>query len=476
MFNEPVKIILRRFRDRSLESGLLIIAVALGIGAFSAGLSLIMNTIKFSNEIMSSPEYKELVVSTRSNANEMDVPVKEKLVNETAVLTSEDLEAANLAPDVEWAYVQNHSMLMLISADSSSNNFGPPGGMGAPQGGMGGPQGGGPDNGQAPPDGMDNNQDEQGGPGGPDFHRMSEEEIAEAKADADIILSDLERVSGFEVTPQFFNSWNIEAAEGSLFSTSDLRGTDNIIVLGSEFAKLLAGDDMKVSDLLGKKLLARGGYQTIVGILNPVSEEYDSKFFKPYREDNGGMRGLRRGFMDTRLRFAVEDPEQLDSTETQLQNWFTSQFGDAQIVISNPRAEAEQLVARNTGIGILILFLSAAGFFIALVNVSNILMSRVLRMKKNVGILMALGASRKDIRNLFLSESLLLAVSGGIAGVILAVPLSNYMETAAGITSGSWLFIAAGAIIAGVLTFVFGLIPARQFMKIDPAIAMRSVS
>ena len=262
---------------------------------------------------------------------------------------------------------------------------------------------------------------------------------------------------------------------GSLFSESDMSGTDNIIVLGSKFADLLAGDSMETTDLIGKKLIDRRSYQTIIGILAPVSDDYDSKFFAPYREDNGGMTNFRRMFMNTELRFAVSDTADLDLTEEQLQQWFDSQFGESQIVISNPRAEAKQLVDRNTGIGILIMFLATAGFFIALVNVSNILMSRVLRMKKNVGILMALGASKKKIRNLFLTESLMLAILGGFAGILFAIPLGNYMETAAGLENGTWLYTVIGAILAGGLSFLFGLLPSHRFMKIDPAQAMRDM-
>ncbi|MDC7226643.1 MAG: ABC transporter permease [Spirochaetales bacterium] len=454
MFKEPVKIILRRFRDRTLESGLLIIAVALGIGAFAAGLSLIMNTMEFSNQIMSSPEYRELVISTRSEASEMENPVEEKLVQENAVLTAADLEAANLAPGVEWAYVQNNSRLHLITADTG--NMRPPEDMSPP----GGDNAGG---------GEPRADDRQG-------IQISEEELAEMEADSSIIIAEFDEISGYEVTSQFFNSWDITASSGSLISEADITGTENVIVLGSELAALLAGESMEADELLGKKLLSREGYQTIIGIMNPVSEGFDQEYFSPYKDETGGFSGFRRRFMDTQLRFAVEDPEDLDSTAVLLSDWFESQLGEDQVVISNPRAEAEQLVSRNTGISLLILFLSAAGFFIALVNVSNIMMSRVLRMKKNVGILMALGASKNSIRKLFLTEALVLAVSGGIAGALLAIPLSGYMETAAGIEAGSWLYITIGAVLAGGLTTLFGLIPSRQFMKIDPAQAMRSAS
>ena len=78
MLKEPVKIILRRFRDRSLESGLLILAVSLGIAVFSSGISLLLQTASFSKELMEAPLYRELIVSTHNNAGEMESPVSEK--------------------------------------------------------------------------------------------------------------------------------------------------------------------------------------------------------------------------------------------------------------------------------------------------------------------------------------------------------------------------------------------------------------
>ncbi len=459
MLKEPHKIILRRFYDRPLESGLLVLAVALGIGAFSAGFSLLMNTVSYSHELLSSPEYKELIFSTRSNSKEMETPVRKKLVQENAVLKVSDLEAAKLASGVQWAFVQNRARLRLISGDSQ--NYAPPEEMGPPV-----PPG------AAQEDTPDTQQPDKNS--GNNFFRISDDERAAAEADESVVLSELDEISGYEVTPQFFNAWGITVSDGSLFTDTDLNSTANIIVLGSKLASLIAGDGNNPSDLLGKKLLTREGYQTIIGITNPVSAEYDSEYFAPYRDQSGGVSGFRRRFMDTQLRFAVHDPSDLDQTAELLKNWFAAQFGEDQITVSNPRAEAMQLVKRNRGIGVLILFLSAAGFFIALVNVSNILISRVLRLKKGVGILMAVGAAKNDIMNLFLLETVLIALLGGAAGTALALPLSNYMREAAGITTTSWLFTAAGVALSGIVTVLFGIIPSRQYMKIDPAEAIRS--
>jgi ABC-type antimicrobial peptide transport system permease subunit len=157
-----------------------------------------------------------------------------------------------------------------------------------------------------------------------------------------------------------------------------------------------------------------------------------------------------------------------------LQQWFDSQFGELQIVISNPRSVAQQLMNRNTGIALLIMFLSLSGLFIASVNVSNILMSRAMRMKKHVGILMALGSSRKQITQLFAAESLGITLLGAAFGTFLSLPLGQTMQASLDMNGGNGMYIPLGVVISIVITLTFGLLPARQFSKIDPAIAMRA--
>lgn len=178
--------------------------------------------------------------------------------------------------------------------------------------------------------------------------------------------------------------------------------------------------------------------------------------------------------MDSQLRFTVSDPTELDETSRLLSEWFGSQFGQGQIVVSNPRAEAERLIARNTGIGLLILFLSLAGLFIASVNVSHILMGRALRMRKHIGILKALGASRRKILHLFVAEALAVTLGGAALGALLAVPLSSAMQEALDLGTGSPVYLFLGVLISWILTLVFSLVPAWQGSRIEAAEAMRS--
>ena len=91
MSKESNLIMKRRFLGRILESGLLIIAVALGVGAAASGLSLFFHTNKYNNELLKSPEYREIIASSNNFLADMDVPVAERENNQYVSLSTNDL-------------------------------------------------------------------------------------------------------------------------------------------------------------------------------------------------------------------------------------------------------------------------------------------------------------------------------------------------------------------------------------------------
>ncbi len=456
MRSEAGKVVSRRFASRIVESGLLILAVALGVGAASSGFSLLANTLKAGDEMLASPAYRELVVSARSSAEEMTVPAMKQPARSNVALTVSDLEAARLAPAVAYAYVRNRDDIRFINAQSVAEESAMRSRMEAQGFAMPG----------AP----------AGGPGG--FRGATEDDLKKARAQADLVIVDFEELQGFRVTPQFFDAWSLNAAAGSLLTDADAEGDANSVVLGAKAAEKIAAGKMDTAALVGKKLLSREGNLLVVGVLSPYGEaSIDEAFFSPYRTytSAGGADGPPRMWaFNTMLRFAVSDPSKLDSTASILSDWFESRFGESQITISNPRSEAQKLINRNAGISVLILFLSLSGLFIALVNVSHILMSRGLRMRKGVGIMMALGASRRAVLGLFASEATAVAIAGSVLGGAFAFPLSRTMQGALGLSGGSWLFVLAGVALSWILTMACSIAPAWQNSRIVPAEAMRA--
>ena len=460
MLSEPAKIIFRRFGGRLLESGLLILAVALGVGAAASGLSLLGNTRIYADKMLSSPQYKEIVVSSRNEAADMEQPVIKKPAGEEAILTSADLDAAELAPAVSHAYIANRTELRLISTKGLERTT-----RWIQE----------RENQQPQEEGNSQSQEERRGP-----TRITTEEIEQAKADSSILIAEtIEEIPGYSVTPDFFNAWNIQAKYGSLFSESDMANTNSLVILGAKTAEALISDTQPKEkttpeNLVGKKILTRRGYQTVIGILQPVADTYNEAVFQPYQNYSAGNSSIRWRALNTKLRFTVDSAGQLGETASLLQNWFESKYGQNQIVISNPRQEAEQLIDRNTGISLLILFLSCAALFIASVNVSHILMSRAIRMKKHVGILMAVGSTKMGILKLFVLEALTVTLSGTVIGFLFSIPLSKSMQNALDIGNGNILYILLGSIAAWILTLLFSLVPAWQHSKIQPAQAIQA--
>ena len=105
----------------------------------------------------------------------------------------------------------------------------------------------------------------------------------------------------------------------------------------------------------------------------------------------------------------------------------------------------------------------------------------VLERIKEIGILRALGASKRDVSNVFNAETLIIGLAAGLLGilvtVLLDIPVSLVIQSLASIANVAVLPWQGGVIlvlISMALTFIAGLIPSRIASKKDPVIALRS--
>jgi putative ABC transport system permease protein len=138
------------------------------------------------------------------------------------------------------------------------------------------------------------------------------------------------------------------------------------------------------------------------------------------------------------------------------------------------RADTDHVVAEVQSL--LVLGLGVVALIVGAVGVANIMIISVLERRSEIGLRRALGATKAQIRTQFLAESILLALIGGVVGV-----LAGIAATAVYASSKSWAVVIpveawSGGIASAILIGAFaGLMPAVRASRMAPTVALRTV-
>ena len=294
-----------------------------------------------------------------------------------------------------------------------------------------------------------------------------------------------ERVRGAMTTPSFFALFGIDPILGRGLEASDARpGNDHVVVLGYGLWKRYFAADPAI---VGRDIRLNGEQYAVVGVM-PLN-------FSP---DEGGELWLPSPWgVPTHPLVPDKDPSQFRD-RSYLDVWARLKSG---VTMQQARAELDTIGRRletqypnsndQTGVSFLplheyvvgdirpvLLVLLAAVVIVLLIvcaNVANLLLARGTARAKEISIRTALGASRRRLLRQLLTESVLLALVGGVLGFLLAalaVPallalsppdIREFKQI--GINREVLGFSFLASVISGV---VFGLIPALQSSRSSP--------
>jgi putative ABC transport system permease protein len=138
-------------------------------------------------------------------------------------------------------------------------------------------------------------------------------------------------------------------------------------------------------------------------------------------------------------------------------------------MVQNQQASASSLATLLIGI-------AAVSLTVGGIGIMNIMLVSVTERTREIGIRLAVGARKSDIRNQFLIEAVLLSALGGIIGVLFGLFIGYEI-----VMSSELPFILnPGAIVlavsvAGLTGIIFGLYPAVRAADLDPIVALRAV-
>ena len=304
---------------------------------------------------------------------------------------------------------------------------------------------------------------------------------------------DPQRLGGVRVSANFFSVLGVQPAIGRAFvPEEDVPGGDRVVLLSDDFWHRQFGGDPSI---VGRTIPLNDVPHVVTGVLPPdfslpagdalgalVAMPRDVDVFKPLALTPREM--VTPGEFDYVVLALLKPGVSPETVRAQFDAATAAiiargQFGMTVRSIVNPLQD--QVVGAARRPLLFLLAAVAAVLLIVCVNLANLSLARNIGRRREAAVRIALGAGRGRLTRLALAESLLLALAGGALGLLLAYWGIRALVAAAPSTLprigevglDARVFVV-GAVVAIIVGFAVGAIPALRLAGADPAEALKS--
>ena len=290
-------------------------------------------------------------------------------------------------------------------------------------------------------------------------------------------LGTSEAVSILASTDDIFNIRNYKISEGNFFNESNVSNSSNVAVIGQQ----VVDDFFGRIDPIGQNIKIDKQNFTVVGVLQPLGsnafgQNQDLMIVIPITTAQNKLYGLSTV---NNIIAQVRDESIMDQATNEITNILRQQHHILpgklnDFDIRSPSQMLETMSSVTNALSLMLAGIAAISLLVGGIGIMNIMLVSVTERTREIGIRKAIGAKNKDILTQFLTESIVLSVTGGIVGIIFAVIISYLLKKFAGMNTA----ITATPIILALsfstlIGLIFGIVPAMRAARLNPIESLR---
>ena len=279
------------------------------------------------------------------------------------------------------------------------------------------------------------------------------------------------RITLYGVGHQFLEVFRMKVASGAFLPDDDPRAARAFAVLGSRAARELFG----AANPLGARVRIGGERYRVIGVMESKGQvlgfDLDDTVFIPVARAMEMFN--RESLMEIELTYEPTAP--LAEVERGIRRILAARHGAEDFTVTPQQKMLEVFGTVLDAITFAVAAIGAISLLVGGVGILTILTIGVAERTSEIGLLRAIGATRRSILALFLGEAVVLAAIGGAAGLALGwgIALALKLVFPALPVHTPWLYAVLAEAVGIAVGLAAGVLPAHRASRLDPIEALR---